>query len=424
MTQLKMADKLDQRPATSDQPVLFSKSSQDRKVLIVTLFFPHGNYGSTLQHYALQETVKSLGFSTYSIFCTRESRASFTDILYRFVRLCKITAKIMLAVAGNREYRRKIIMKLTPHSVEAKKHYEGAEERSEIFRDFYDKFIDGKIYSSFAKVMSGEKSQWVQYDYVVTGSDQVWNRAWCVTSEGLRFYYLQFVERSQRVSYAPSFGLRSLPFIDLPLHKKGLRGFNRLSCREVSGCEIIKRLTNLDAQLVLDPTLLLEAAQWRKLARKPSYDVPENYALVYLLGADNEYYRTIRKTVIEKSAEGRKLIDISGYSSGNEYYYHTGPQEFLWLVDNADYVFTNSFHGTVFSINFGKNFTSFWKERKGHPEDITRLDNILSNCGLNDRLYTPENVDVVGTAIDYGTVFEKLAIMRESSLNYLRQCLM
>ncbi|MBQ9573946.1 MAG: hypothetical protein IJR27_01560, partial [Synergistaceae bacterium] len=81
-------------------------------------------------------------------------------------------------------------------------------------------------------------------------------------------------------------------------------------------------------------------------------------------------------------------------------------------------------HGTVFSINFGKNFTSFWKERKGHPEDITRLDNILSNCGLNDRLYTPENVDVVGTAIDYGTVFEKLAIMRESSLNYLRQCLM
>ena len=298
----------------------------------------------------------------------------------------------------------------------------GAKERSGIFLKFYNQFIDGKIYSDIHEAMTSPESRWKKYDYVITGSDQVWNRAWCASSEGLRFYYLQFAERRQRVSYAPSFGLKELPVIDHHIHKQGLLGFDKLSCRETSGCSIIRKLTGKEAELVLDPTLLLTSDEWRRIARKPEYDVPKHYCLVYLLGADREYFRKIHEAIRQVVPAGIELLNISGYIEGNMYYHQTGPQEFLWLVDNADHVFTNSFHGTLFSVNYRKNFISFWKEHKGSAEDISRLQSLLSMLGLMTRLCSEGNA-IPELPVDYHEADEKLRIMRESSMDYLRGCL-
>ena len=113
--------------------------------------------------------------------------------------------------------------------------------------------------------------------------------------------------------------------------------------------------------------------------------------------------------------------DVAGMKSGKDDLQRT-MQEFLWLVDNADHVFTNSFHGTLFSVNYRKNFISFWKEHKGSAEDISRLQSLLSMLGLMTRLCSEGNA-IPELPVDYHEADEKLRIMRESSMDYLRGCL-
>ena len=167
---------------------------------------------------------------------------------------------------------------------------------------------------------------------------------------------------------------------------------------------------------------MLTSDEWRRIARKPEYDVPKHYCLVYLLGTDREYFRKIHEAIRQVVPAGIELLNISGYIEGNMYYHQTGPQEFLWLVDNADHVFTNSFHGTLFSVNYRKNFISFWKEHKGSAEDISRLQSLLSMLGLMTRLCSEGNA-IPELPVDYHEADEKLRIMRESSMDYLRGCL-
>ena len=194
------------------------------------------------------------------------------------------------------------------------------------------------------------------------------------------------------------------------LHKKGLIGFNKLSCREKSGCDFIKELTGQDAQLVLDPTLLFNADWWRKISRKPDYELPKHYALSYFFGISEEYKLVINHVL---TAENLELINI--FDPEDKLHFLTGPQEFLYLVDHAEFVFTGSFHGTAFSINFEKKFISFGKNN-------SRIESILSQLGLINR-FCANISDIPSGEINYQKVNEKLNILRESSLKYLRDCL-
>ena len=376
--------------------------SNNTNLLLVT-WYDNDNHGNRLQHYAMQTILKSLGFKVDSL-CCPHFRESSSGIMYDL----KIARRRFFAYLGVKKYRR---------------FFNGQDNfkiRFKRFEEFSEKYIDGKIIVDFEEVLKSDKSQWNKYFKVIVGSDQVWNIQVIHKAKMLEYFYLSFVEREKRVNYAPSFGCNYILDEHFEIHKKGLLGFDKLSCREKSGCEIIKKITGLDSQLVLDPTLILTVEQWRSISRKPSYNIPEHYMMTYFLG-----FKTSEELkAISNVKNDLEIIEI--HDRSDKEHYLTDPQEFLWLVDHADFICTDSFHGTLFSIKFKKDFISFGKYRKGRLlNTFARIDNILSICGLSDRVYDPEKdiCEILKSSINYSNVEERLKPIKDISIKYLCTCL-
>ncbi len=379
--------------------------------MLVTLY-DNFNHGNRLQNYALQEILKGFGFSVHNL-CCPHSKILALKYKPKKERL-KIFIKSILSF-----FKIKII------DIEAFKtsitEYNNLYERTKIFDAFTNKYIDNKIFDEYQNIMSSEKNKdkarWDKYNFAVVGSDQVWNASIVRTTEFLEYFFLKFIEPNKRVNYAPSFGYKDVSDDDYATYKEGLSGFKKLSCREISGCELMKNQFNLNSELVLDPTLLLNSEQWRKISRKPNFKIPEKYVLVYSIGRVKGIY----KDALEKFADGREIIEIHDPSDREHFF--TDPSEFIYLIDHADGVFTDSFHGTAFSINFQKNFITFGKHRLGWFGDIFgRVDSLLSVVNLSGRAFEACK-DFPAGEINYNDVTQKLNLMRESSLKYLRECL-
>ena len=363
-----------------------------QKILLVTLY-GNFNYGNVLQRYALTNILEGLGFTVEHL-C--EKYEPTLTIKERIIRKSKRIVKRILALAGVEKYRK----------------FFQEEKRRERFREFQDKFTDKKLFMTYREILNS--SLYKDYTFAVTGSDQVWHN-WSRTAEELERYYLSFMPREKRVNYAPSFGFAEFSQEDYELHKKGLLGFERLSCREEEMIDMIRKATGQEAQLVLDPTLLLTPEQWRKVAGRPPYDVPEHYVLVYFLGELTPEY----SQVIQQAANGLPIINTYDINDP-EHYIYTNPGEFVYLIEHADFVCTNSFHGVAFSINFGKNFLFLNNtERRGM---FGRVASILTSLNINNHVYD-DGAKIRPDAINYREVHEKLGVLRESSMNYLRECL-
>ena len=404
-----------QSSPVQSSPVRDSVSkSRNSKALIVTIIAPGGNYGNILQHYALQETVKSLGYEVDSIDCPLEQCGKI-GVLEKSSKLIDQISKVVQALTGDEYYRERLFSKLTRREKHLSSENNPAYivQREELFQEFYREYFGNIIHSTYREALTSNSSTWNEYDYVIAGSDQIWNRGIIVTFEALRYYYLEFIEQSRRVNYAPSFGVSSLNFLERLIHRKGLNGFKKLSCREEEGCDLIRSMTGREAQLVLDPALLFTAEQWRKIARKPEYEVPEHYVLEYF------FSDTLEPCVKRLAGD---LPIVRAFDERDPSYAKTGPREFVWLVDHADFVITASFHGTAFSVILGKRFISF-KSRWG----FSRIRTLLSSCGLTDRIVDLDgDIDSIKFSdkpIDYEAVNSKLQTLREESMKYLASCL-
>ena len=268
----------------------------ENKILLVSLY--GNNYGNILQRYALARTIESLGFEVDNL-CQYELRPH-KNLLYvtiSFKKAIKTLIKRMLALVGIRKYLDK--------ELNWKRKMSTFIKFSEKLNAFCNKYIHNKIFIPYDEIQNVNKSQWDKYKFAVTGSDQVW-KIWFHTIEQAEYYYLEFVPPEKRICYAPSFGFTQFPEQDIDMHKKGLEGFNKLSCREQEGVNLIKQLINRDAKLVLDPTLLLNASQWREIERKPDINLPEHYVLTYFLGKRTQEY----EYAIKQAAGDLPIIDI------------------------------------------------------------------------------------------------------------------
>ena len=286
----------------------------------------------------------------------------------------------------------------------------------EVFRE---KYAGQRIYITPHEALTADESKWEKYSYVITGSDQVWHKWGNNKAEMYGLYYLQFIGRSKRIAYAPSFGFSDMPGEkDLPFIKRGLQGFERHSCREQDGCDLIRKITGQNAQCVLDPTLLLNSEQWKEFEARPKYNLPEKYVLCYFLGSRTQEYNE----AIREAAKDLPVIDIDHRNA--ELHKFTGPAEFLYLFRHADFICTDSFHGAAFSINFGKNFLVFRRlNNYGKSAGMWgRLASLLSNTGLMNHVYE-SGMQIRPDVPNYEYVDQKLEAMREDSMKYLRECL-
>lgn len=164
---------------------------------------------------------------------------------------------------------------------------------------------------------------------------------------------------------------------------KGLKDFYAISVRENSAVSLVKELSGRDCIVLLDPTMTVEASQWRSICKPVKSLRKKTFILKYVLGDFNAGITDCIEQIQSEHKEQVRIVDLMDEKSN---YFATGPDEFLWMIENAAAVLTDSFHATVFSILFQKPFMVF--RRKGEDgETFGRLDTLLSQFHLENRVY-------------------------------------
>ncbi|MCL1907136.1 MAG: polysaccharide pyruvyl transferase family protein [Propionibacteriaceae bacterium] len=209
------------------------------------------------------------------------------------------------------------------------------------FRRFSRQYVPTKRYLSVFTAKSWFKT----VDCFIVGSDQVWNPHLTSTSSRM---FLQFAPRRKRVAYAASFGVSTIPDEKRASYINWLSGIEHISVREESAAEIVESLTGRNAQVVLDPTMLLSPEEWLSLELPPDHRIPEEpFIFSYHLREANS---EIRERILEYSRDtGARILDVMGDHFHSSHVALT-PAEFVHAVSKADLVVTDSFHGLVFSI--------------------------------------------------------------------------
>lgn len=254
-------------------------------------------------------------------------------------------------------------------------------------------------------------------DFYVTGSDQVWNSK---HNEGFndRYYFAQTPDEAIRISFASSFGETELSEEHTAKIKSLLSRYRAISVREDSAKKIIENM-GLEATHLLDPTFMLNKEQWQPYMSNRK--IKENYLLIYIP------YNTLDKEAIFNAAreiakqKGLKVVTFSWDwrkdKMADKTIRYANPGDFLSLMYHADYVITNSFHGTAFSINLNKQFSVFMPSAFS-----TRVRSIIELCGLEERMVCNE-FDIVkaNKPIDYKSVNAILDKERARSIEFLKK---
>ena len=361
------------------------------KVGILTFVWSR-NYGAKLQAWALQSLVFSLGFECEIISFRRKHDCRIRVIL-KFLRkghVGRFTRELAIDLLRWRKHLRLDAfttqqMRLSPKT---------------CFN-----------LNDLAKLSE-------RYSTIICGSDQVWNPE--LTLESQLCYLLDIPDRKDmlRIAYAASIGRSFINESMLEDFSRCLKKFDAISLREKSAITLIKSLAEKDISSVLDPTLLLTMEQWTPLCA--DVDINEPYLLVYSFGSPSRL-----KKLAEQIAEERGLKIVSFHKK--RHYRNeacrvpnAGPREFLGLFSKAQFVITNSFHGTAFSIIFKKAFFCMSTNDKG-----SRLRDLLDSLDLGDRLVSDRSSKnaTLGGEIDYIQVEDKLRILREKSIAYLKSAL-
>ena len=284
----------------------------------------------------------------------------------------------------------------------------------------FDEFAAKNLSLSSKKYMYEHEitSDAPQYDIYVTGSDQTF-------SPKIGFspvLFLNFAFRgSIKAAYAPSFGVSSLTEEESNYIGEQLQKYNFLSCRESYGSNIIEKITGRKVTTVLDPTLMIQSEEWIRYAVKPNID--GKYILCYFLG-DRDYYRDYVAQLSKQTRLPVYYIPVNwkDFNKSNNLLWEVGPSEFLGLIANAEYVCTDSFHGTIFSVNFHKEVRVFMKHAGNvSGGDNSRLFDILKRLGIEKQLITEYSKGTIikDSCIDYENVDKLLNVERVKSFKYV-----
>lgn len=237
------------------------------------------------------------------------------------------------------------------------------------------------------------------YTYFSVGSDQVWNppvepagtfdaplrRLWQRTAnrneteDWLRWYFLGFARREQRIAFAPSLCYEHLSSWQLSILARGVTNFDRLSVRETIGAEYITECAGMEATVLCDPTLLLTPEQWSAIA-DDGLTPKQPYVFAYVLGNRTDE----NELAIEHASEHGRIpvIHLSDSTRNNES--DAGPAEFISLIANAEHVVTDSYHASIFSTIFERPLTIV--DRQGITPMFSRLKNLTTLLGIEGKI--------------------------------------
>ncbi|MFI3262884.1 MAG: polysaccharide pyruvyl transferase family protein [Rikenellaceae bacterium] len=360
------------------------------KTVGILSFISSENYGANLQAVALQYKLNE--FKVYNTYINYKHKEKLSGIR----KLKHICFSCVRQIFG----------------------YKLRKKKTDIFRSKYLSLSDKvNSYDDLSKIT-------IKYDSFIVGSDQVWNPRFVSPEEN--GYLLSFENSKPKYSYGSSFGVAEIEESDKVIYRNALNKFAILTVRENSGCNIIKDL-GINAEVVLDPTLLLDQYEWLNFYNpKPIKNC--KYILCYVMNGDNLSIDYIRRYAsnLRQSLDCDYNIYFIGDKEYKRLYFNynlicdAGPSEFLNLIHNASYVITNSFHGTCFAINFKKQFKTILRRTNRFN---TRIEDLLNKLSLDDFIqYIDE--DIHGMRQFVPPTEEsicKLVNLRNDSLNILKQ---
>lgn len=366
-------------------------ASKRQKIGIITLHRTT-NYGSVLQAYALQETIKGLGYETRII--------DYRPTRYKMLGMLRGLRN------KNDLLKNHFIMRVAVRAILLPSYI----LRFRTFKKFVSRYLD--LTEDYYVEEDDFKKNIPVFDIYCTGSDQVWNSEWNGKID--KPLFLSFApDKSRKIAYAASFGKDELADWEVKETKKLLERYNSLSVREIAGQIILDKLGIKNSKCVLDPTLLFDGDRWRKLASQKFEQ--DNYILVYNLNR-NKKIHDYAEELSKKTGYKIKYItyQLHDFYKKGKMYCNTSVENYLALIANAKYVVTDSFHGVAFSINFNRNFMVIYPEKFS-----SRLKSILEITDLSDRVVGDNSLDIADKDIDYEKVNRKISAERKKSLEYL-----
>lgn len=382
------------------------------RIGILSFTSSDNNYGQLLQCYALQTYLRKLGHEAEHVrFTPTSSKREQLSSLEGISRYLRRNMNWRFVVNASRKLR-----------------MSGAGDADRAFERFRGEVLHTNRFQ-YASIDDLRRNPPVE-DVYLAGSDQIWGSD--LSNPDTAGWYLDFGgPEVRRVSYAASIG-RSLTADELPLFADQLKRFDALSVRE-RGAKEACVACGFDAEVVVDPTLLLDAEDYRSLAGdgEPPRTPARPYLFAYILNV--LYPNDIHWQAFKEYAEVRGLQVAPVYSSG--YYtaypiirgieplYPTIP-EWVGLLERSECVVTPSFHGVVFSILFRRPFLALpLPGSKGKGND--RIETLLSALGLEERIFDPsqEVARQMDAPIDWAAVGERLDALRKSSKDYLARAL-
>ena len=367
------------------------------KIGILTFHIAH-NYGAMLQAYALPNAVKKMGFECEVI----DYRFPYIDSWSRIERWHDLVKKHGAFGGGLRFVNRMI-------------HGYYSQKNMHIKFDAFERNIiphSETIYKSKLELNN------MPYDVILFGSDQIWNSA---LTNGIAEEYIggfECLPQTRKVAYAASCGTSDFQEESKKTYYKYLKDFCSIGVREESFCKTLCS-HGYDAKFVLDPTLLLTVDDWKEIIPEEKKMQLNRYLLLYVFEEDEKIYDMVREYAKKHGFE----IIVVAYKKKNAMYGMTvrtdcGPLEFLSLFYYADHVITTSFHGTVFSILFHKDFHCI-----PHPKYHERTDSLLGMFGLEDH-----NMNELTAFYDIETNWSEVDTIlnnrRKLSFSFLKQALM
>lgn len=385
----------------------------EKKVGIVSCYFKH-NYGSMLQAYATQKILDNMEIPNETI--NIDENIDFANGKKKYYMSQLTNIPFIKSKLG--------MIKLKFDKKINKDLGNNIQIRDNKYKEFEKNFKLTKPYKTYKEL----SEQCVNYSDVIVGSDQLWLPVNVVAD----YYTLNWVpDNVNKISYATSFGVSTVPDKYKNDYKKFLNRINYLSTREEAGVKLVEQLSDNKATLVCDPTLLLNKEEWMDIQKEEPI-VKEKYILCYFLGSNIEH-RKFAERLKEKT--GCKIVSLNHADEYVKYSdkfcdyapYDIGPAEWINLIRNAEYVCTDSFHGTVFSLINNTKFFTFerYSNKNSKVSTNSRIYSLLGIVDLKERILSgTENIDdVIKMQIDFDNVNKKLDEFRQNSKEFLKNSL-
>lgn len=353
-----------------------------KKIGIVTIV-DNNNYGNRLQNYAVSSILKKMKFDVTTI----KNVTSYNNRdKYVLRKIKNIGSNSFNSYSENKN--RKISFECFNQTI-----------------NFSSKRIT--VYSKYC------------YDYLLVGSDQVWNPHFGRLRD-VDLLDVKCNKETKKISFSASFGVNELPnHLDRQKLLKCFNDFEAISVREDAGKEILKDLGYKgEVSVLVDPTMLLTASEWDEVSKKPEMLKTEKYILNYFLGdLSKERMNEIQRVAKENDCEVINILDK------NSPFYECGPSEFLYLEKHAFLICTDSFHSSVFAVLYNRPFIVFDREQENVVNMNSRLDTLISKLKLENRKYNGKCITFENMNHNYTEAYKQLEIERKKSINFLKNAL-